>query len=158
MRARALRPRPHLMVVVRTGVVEVMDERPNEGGEQFQLREARRQAKVDDEMVHAKRDIRAVHCIVVLMVTVARLEGTQEAMQHRPVNVARLVQLVPFEERLTNEEEGVSARGLLQRERVVVPRVQARQRIRPCTVADRERLLEELTAQGHSHGFRQHPQ
>jgi len=56
------------------------------------------------------------------MVAVARLEGTQEATQHLPVNVARLVvQLVPFEERLTNEEEGVSARGLLQRECVIVP-------------------------------------
>ena len=52
MCARALRPRPLLMSVVRAGVVEVMGERPNEGGEQFQLREARRQAKVNDEMVH----------------------------------------------------------------------------------------------------------
>jgi ABC-type thiamine transport system substrate-binding protein len=53
MRQRALRPRPHLMSVVCTGVVEVVYERPDEGGEQFHLREARRQAKVDDEVVHA---------------------------------------------------------------------------------------------------------
>jgi hypothetical protein len=92
------------------------------------------------------------------VVAIAHLEGAQESPCHGAVHVAWLVQLVEVEECLADEEEGVSARGLLQRERVVVPRVQTRQRIRPCTVADRERLVEHGAAKDACHGLRQHPE